>query len=167
MRNIYLIGPRACGKTTIGKQLAEALKRRFVDTDALFLQKHGEIAPFVESNGWEAFRDGERAVLEDVSNAEDLVVGCGGGIVLRPENREILKKGFTVYLKTLPEDLAERLACDPNESQRPSLTGKGLADEVRDVLAEREPLYSECATAVISASTPEATLALILTALEG
>lgn len=167
MRNIYLIGPRACGKTTIGKELAQALGRSFVDTDALFVKKHGEIAAFVDAHGWEAFRDAEAAVLEQVHRENDHVVGCGGGIVLRDENRVRLKEGFSVYLKTLPDELAARLECDPNEAQRPSLTGKGLAEEVREVLAEREPLYSECATAVIGATTPEATLALILTALKG
>lgn len=149
-RNIFLIGPRACGKTSIGRALADRLGFDFVDTDHVLVESVGmEIAEYVKQNGWDAFRDRETETLARVATEGVRVVGCGGGIVLREANREILQTGITLYLKTDAETLAARLMQDPNEAQRPSLTGKSIVDEVRDVLAERAPLYVGCADAVL------------------
>jgi shikimate kinase len=152
-KNIYLIGPRACGKTTLAKRLAEKLGRSVIDTDDILAERMGEsIAHYVDRKGWEGFRDLEAQVLADVSQETGMVVACGGGIVLRPENREILKEtGLVLYLDAHPDELCRRLAADAKEEQRPSLTEKSLEDEVREVLAEREPLYRDCATAVVPA----------------
>ena len=149
-RNIFLIGPRACGKTTVGRALADRLGLSFADTDHELVRGVGmEIADYVEANGWDAFRDREAETLARVAGEGSRVVGCGGGIVLRPENRELLATGIVLYLKTAPEVLAERLMRDPNEAQRPSLTGKSVVDEVREILAERAPLYEGCADIVL------------------
>lgn len=153
-KNIFLIGPRACGKTSVGRGLAEALGVDFVDTDHELVASVGmEIADFVEANGWDGFRDKETETLKRVSAASIRVVGCGGGIILREANREVLKSGVTIYLKNEPEVLAERLMRDPNEAQRPSLTGKSIVDEVREILAERAPLYEGCANIILSGGT--------------
>ncbi len=147
MSNIYLIGPRACGKTTVGRILAEKLDRVFYDSDAIIVERAGcEIAEYVEKNGWEGFRDMEVAVLAELAERGDSVISCGGGIVVRGENMKILKGGFTAYLKAAVDVLAERLGADPAHSQRPSLTGKPLVEEIREVLEAREDLYSGCAS---------------------
>lgn len=149
-KNIFLIGPRACGKTSIGRALANRLGVEFVDTDHELAASVGmEIADYVEQNGWDGFRDKETETLRRVADQSVRVVGCGGGIVLREANRALLKEGVTLYLKTAPEVLADRLMQDPNEAQRPSLTGKSIVDEIREVLAERAPLYEECADIVL------------------
>lgn len=158
-KNIYLIGSRACGKTTVGRLLAKRLGLDFVDTDSEFVRVNGSIARFVEDNGWDAFRDAESRVLEDIAGKTGLVVGCGGGIVLRPENRDLLVLGRVAYLKASPEVLAKRLEADPGHDQRPSLTGKSIKEEVKAVLDEREGLYASCAQGVIDA---EASLELVL-----
>lgn len=153
--NIFLIGPRASGKTTLGRKLAARLKRPFVDTDRRIQLATGmTVARIVEQGGWEAFRQAEQDVLADVALFSGQVVSCGGGIVLRQANRDILKKGLTFYLKGEPEMLAERLLRDPENAQRPSLTGAAIADEVRQVLAERAPLYEELSRAVLPAAAP-------------
>jgi shikimate kinase len=85
-------------------------------------------------------------------------VSCGGGIVLRPENCELLRQGIVLYLQAPPEVLAARLARDPVAAQRPSLTGGGVVDEVRQVLAERGATYLSCAHAVLPADAPLAEL---------
>ncbi len=150
MKNIYLIGPRASGKTTVGKALAERLDRPFVDTDHLFVEKYGQqIADCVKKEGWDAFRRRESEILRSLSGKGGMVVGCGGGIVLRDANRQILSRGLTVYLAADPSVLAERLADDPLEAQRPSLTGRSIVDEVKDVLHMRDPMYRECAHMVL------------------
>ena len=90
MNNIFLVGPRACGKTTVGRIVAKMLQFDFFDSDALIVQKAGcEISKFVEANGWDAFRDLEVNVLKSLSETERSVVSCGGGIVVRDENYKI------------------------------------------------------------------------------
>jgi len=155
-QNIFLIGPRACGKTSVGRLLADRLGIDFVDTDHALVQSVGcEIAEYVERHGWDAFRDREIETLLREAMPGGRVIGCGGGIVLREENRAVLHAGITVYLKADPEELARRLMSDPNEKQRPSLTGKTVADEVREVLIERAPLYEGCADIVVSGASIE------------
>lgn len=150
MANIYLIGPRACGKTTVGRLLADHLNRRFYDSDALIVEKAGcEISEYVEKNSWTAFRDLEAEVLASLSVEGDSIVSCGGGIVVREENLSVLENGFTVYLKTDVDVLAARLSADPAHGQRPSLTGKSLIEEISEVLDKREALYSGCANLIV------------------
>jgi len=159
-KNIFLVGPRACGKTSVGRGLAEQLGVTFVDTDHELVASVGmEIADYVEQNGWDGFRDKESEILTRVAVDGPRVVGCGGGMVLREANRDTLKSGVTIYLKAEPEVLAARLMNDPNEAQRPSLTGKPMVEEVREILAERAPLYEGCADIVVSEETLTASIA--------
>jgi len=141
-RNIYLVGPRASGKTTIGRLLAEALKRPFLDLDEEFTENTGRtIADVVESEGWEAFRDLETAVLAAVAETPGHVVATGGGVVLKARNREILSQGVAVYLQADAEKVVTRLMAELLPEQRPALTGLSLEDEVRKTVREREPYY--------------------------
>lgn len=153
--NIYLIGARASGKTTLGRKLAAALKRPFVDTDRRIRLATGKtVAELVEAGGWEAFRQAEADALGEVAVFSGQVVSCGGGLVLRQENREVLEKGIVLYLQAPAEVLAERLLRNPENAQRPSLTGQSIADEVRQVLAERAPLYEGLARITLQADAP-------------
>ncbi|XVK06071.1 shikimate kinase AroL [Maridesulfovibrio sp. FT414] len=159
MSNIYLIGPRACGKTTVGKLLAGYLKCDFYDSDAVLVERAGcDIAEYVARNGWDGFRDLEVAVLADLSGVENAVISCGGGIVVRDENFAVLRNGFTVYIKADVEVLAARLEADPAHGQRPSLTGKPLVEEIRDVLEAREDLYKGCASFIADGAAPVETV---------
>jgi len=155
MRNVYLIGPRASGKSTLGAYLADRLGARFVDTDDMVInQSKVCISALVEDKGWEAFRDLETRALAEVARSEGLVAATGGGIVLRPENRALLSRGLVVYLKAEAGLLADRLRLDPKARQRPSLTGADPSDEIAQVLKQREPLYLECADLVLDAAKP-------------
>jgi shikimate kinase len=154
-RNIYLIGARASGKTTLGRKLAALLKRPFVDTDRRVRLRTGKtVAELVDAGGWEAFRKAEGVVLAEVAAFSGQVVSCGGGIVLAEDNCGLLAGGIVLYLKAPAEVLAERLQRDPLEAQRPSLTGGDVVNEVRQVLAERGALYLSCAQAVLPAQAP-------------
>jgi shikimate kinase len=161
--NIFLIGPRACGKTSVGRALADRLGMEFVDTDHAFALAMGmDIASFVEANGWEAFRDEEAATLAREAGPGGRVIGCGGGIVLREDNRAVLARGVTLYLRAEVEELARRLMADPLEAQRPSLTGNAVADEVREILAARAHLYEGCADHVVEGCDLDATVESVL-----
>ncbi len=153
--NIYLIGARASGKTTLGRRLSAKLKRPFVDTDQRVRLRTGKtVADIVAAGGWEAFRDEESLALSEVAVFTGQVVSCGGGIVLRQENRDLLAAGRVFYLKAPAEVLARRLERSPGKAQRPSLTGADIKTELRQVLAEREALYLDCAGVVLRADQP-------------
>ena len=155
---IFLVGARACGKTTVGKALAKKLKLPFADTDQHLLDNAGRsVDQIVEAEGWAGFRQRESAALREVTNARTHggVISTGGGMVLAEANRVFMRQyGMVVFLDAPVEVLAERLGRNPLSSQRPSLTGKGLVEEIGDVLKERRPLYEAAAHHIVDATRP-------------
>jgi len=109
-KNIVLVGMAGCGKTTVGKLVAQKKNMNFADTDALFLEKFGISAgEYIEKNGEPAFRDAETEVVKEISQNQGYVIATGGGAILRPQNVEALKQnGIMVFLdrelKDLPSD---------------------------------------------------------------
>lgn len=99
--NIVLVGMSGCGKTTIGKALSLALSKKFVDTDALIVEKIGmPISDFFKQYGEEAFRKIESEVIASISGENGLIISTGGGAVLNPKNVELLKmNGRIVWIE--------------------------------------------------------------------
>ena len=142
--NIYLIGYRATGKTSVGKSLASTLNWPFVDTDfELAVQVGMTISELVHNKGWEAFRDAERSIIKQVCMADGQVVATGGGVVLDTQNVSMMQTGGPlIWLKASPETIRERLLHDRQPEQtRPALTSKGLIEEIGTVLKTRNPHY--------------------------
>ncbi|MDY1036835.1 shikimate kinase AroL [Lelliottia sp. CFBP8978] len=164
---IFLVGPRGCGKTTVGLELARVCQSQFVDTDH-WLQTHARqtIADMVEKEGWESFRARETETLEAVT-APSTVIATGGGIILAEYNRRFMReKGIVIYLCAPVSTLVARLEAYPEEGQRPALTAKPLDEEVSEILAERDALYREAAHHVVDASlSPEQVVQHIVTSL--
>lgn len=150
---LFLIGPRGCGKTTVGMALADSLNRRFVDTDQwLQSQLNMTVAEIVEREEWAGFRARETAALEAVT-APSTVIATGGGIILTEFNRHFMQNnGIVVYLCAPVSVLVNRLQAVPEEDLRPTLTGKPLSEEVQEVLEERDALYREVAHIIIDAT---------------
>jgi shikimate kinase len=144
MENIYLIGLMGVGKTTIGKQLAKALQRPFYDSDKVIEDTTGTDIPTIFSyEGEPGFRLREQSVIEDLTGLHGIVLATGGGAVLLPENREVLKaRGFVVYLHCSIDKILYRTRHD---TQRPLLQTVNPRKRLQTLLAEREPLYKECA----------------------
>jgi shikimate kinase len=146
--SIVLIGYRGCGKTTIGRRLADRLWQPFVDVDDLIVNAAGKnIKRIFEEDGEPAFRELEARAVAEVSKLSEHVIGLGGGTLGREDNRRALRESGhkIIYLKCEPAELHRRIQSDPqSESTRPNLTslGGGL-DEVQKMLAEREPLYRQ------------------------
>ncbi|KGA24967.1 shikimate kinase AroL [Pectobacterium brasiliense] len=161
---IFMVGARGCGKTTVGHQLAQALGYDFVDTD-LFMQQttNMTVADVVAQEGWHGFRQRESLALQQVTSNR-CIIATGGGMVLAEANRRFMHdKGTVIYLHADAELLAQRLEENPQDNQRPTLTGRPIAEEMADVLAAREALYRGVAHHVIDASqTPEAIVASVL-----
>lgn len=147
--NLYLVGPMGAGKTTIGRNLARLLQRDFVDLDAEIEARCGADIPWIfDVEGERGFRDRESALLREMAGRQDLVVATGGGIVLRTENRLLLKeRGLVIYLSVAPRELYERTR---NDLHRPLLQVPNRREVIERLVAERDPLYREVATLVYS-----------------
>lgn len=141
--NIYLIGLMGAGKTTIGRQLARALKLPFYDSDKSIEESTGvDISTIFEFEGEEGFRDREQKMLQQLTQMRGIVLATGGGVILREENRRLLKaNGFIVYLQCSVDRILERTRRD---SQRPLLNTVNPRDRIETLLAERKPLYLSC-----------------------
>jgi len=164
--NIALIGFRATGKTTIGRALATRLGWAFVDMDEQLTATLGtDIQTWVRQHGWDAFRDAETLLLDELANGERQVVATGGGVILQPVNRERLRRCFlVVWLQASAATIEARLAQDPKTtSQRPPLTDLSWQDEITQLLAERTPLYA--ATAHMALDTDRRGTALLVAAI--
>jgi shikimate kinase len=151
---LFLVGYRGSGKTTIGRQLAGRLGCAFCDTDEVIIATVGKTIAQIFAEGGEAsFREMESAALRQAIECGRAVVGTGGGIILRPANRALMKAaGAVVYLQCSAEELFRRIQEDGNSAaNRPSLSKLGGSlDEVREILAAREPLYREVADHVVA-----------------
>lgn len=163
MKNIVLTGMMGSGKTTCGRLLAQRLGREFVDTDAVIVEQVGmPIARLFATRGEPVFRDLETEVCRTLSRREDLVVATGGGMVLRPENVELLKRsGVVVFLNRPVEEIFDST----------SMAGRPLAQGGRDAFLEtfarREPVYRRAADLQIRAEkTVEETVDALLAQLE-
>lgn len=152
MTNIVLIGYRGTGKTVVGKKLAEMLGRKLIEMDKLIIEKAGmSISEIIENYGWDRFRDLESEVAEKVSQLNNCIIDTGGGVILRSENVENLKKhGIIILLKADIESIIKRIKDD---NQRPSLTRtKSFVDEVEDVMKQRKTMYEDAADFCIDTS---------------
>lgn len=132
------------GKTTVGKQLARLLSLSFVDLDAEIESRCGaDIEWIFDVEGEEGFRRRESSILCEVAARDRIVIATGGGVVLRPENRALLKKsGTVIYLSIPAEDLYQRTLRD---TKRPLLQVEDRRAVIERLIEEREPLYQEVA----------------------
>lgn len=149
--NVYLVGLMGAGKTTIGRSLAKRLNLDFLDSDREIEARTGVTIPTIfEIEGEDGFRRREVQMIADLSRLRGRVVATGGGVVLREENRATLRtNGFVVYLNVPPQTLWERTRNDRN---RPLLQVADPLLKLKELYAERDPLYREVADLIIDSS---------------
>lgn len=163
MNGIVLIGFMGAGKTTIGRLLAKETQLAHLDFDDLIVEEiQMTIQEYFDRFGEEAFRKRETEVL---ARSLDLrhIISTGGGIVLKEENRQLLKQmPKVVYLKTEADELVKRLKAD-QKTIRPLVVSKSPA-EIKDVYLPRVPFYEESAGVIIDTTgkTPAEIVAEIL-----
>ena len=149
MKNVVFIGFMGAGKTSVGHEFASRFQMDFLDTDEYIEKKAGmSISDIFKTQGEDSFRKMEtEAVCELIREKDNCVVSVGGGLPLREENREILRKlGTVIYLKVSLETVANRLKGDDT---RPLLKGNNPEQKIRELLDYREPLYEMAAHYVI------------------
>lgn len=148
MNNIALIGLMGAGKTTIGRLLARAFGRQFVDSDHEIEARTGVKVPVIfEIEGEQGFRDREAEVIGELCRRDGIVIATGGGAVLNPDCRKALhENGVVIYLHAQPADLWQRTRHDQN---RPLLRATDPQARLTELYVFRDPLYRETAHVVV------------------
>jgi len=146
--NLFLVGPMGVGKTTIGRLLAKRLNKTFIDLDEEIEHRAGASIPWIfDVEGEDGFRRRESELLAECARGRDMVVSTGGGVVLREENRQVLKvSGVVVYLNASLEQLYQRTLKD---KKRPLLQVPDRRRVIEDLKLARDPLYREVADLVL------------------
>lgn len=141
-QNIFLIGPVGAGKSTIGRQLASALKMDFFDSDREIEKRCGvDIDWIFDLEGEAGFRQREQDILDELANRQGIVLATGGGAVTLADNRTLLSsRGKVVYLQASIEQQVQRTARD---KKRPLLQVEDKKAQLMKMMEEREPLYRE------------------------
>ena len=147
-RNIFLVGLMGAGKTTVARQLARRLGKTFYDTDHEIERRTGvRVQVIFEIEGEPGFRAREAQMVDSLTALQDVVVGTGGGVVLKPENRALLAaRGFVIYLRAQPRDLYQRTRHDKS---RPLLATDDPLARLEELQRVRDPLYREVADLIV------------------
>ncbi len=146
--NVFLVGPMGAGKTTIGRHLAKLLNKQFQDSDRVIEERTGAGIPLIfELEGEAGFRRREKAVIDELTAEQDLVLATGGGVVLDRDNRScLIKRGFVIYLNAPLEQLLERTRRDRH---RPLLQTDDPRKRLEAIMAERDPIYRQVADLIV------------------
>ena len=148
-KNIVLVGPMGSGKTTVGRRLAHELNQDFFDTDHEIIDKTGVNIDYIfDIEGEEGFRERESKILENLCQMTNIILSTGGGIVILPKNRKILKNsGLVVYLSSSVDQLLNRTA---KSKTRPLLENSSdRRKTIIELLEARDVYYREVASFVV------------------
>jgi len=155
--HVALTGFMGAGKTTVGRRLARILRMPFADSDAEVMRVHGEIACIFEREGEAQFRRYESEALERLMRAKAGVIAVGGGAVLSPENRALLRRGgVIVHLEISADDAYKRVA---HRKHRPLLGAAPDLNAVRALMRSRAAAYADNDFEVRAGGRPEAAVA--------
>lgn len=150
-QNVFLIGPVGAGKSTIGRQLAIALKMDFFDSDREIEKRCGvDIDWIFDLEGEKGFRQREQDIINELANRQGIVLATGGGAVVSLDNRTVLSsRGKVVYLQASIEQQLQRTAKD---KRRPLLQVEDKESQLIKMMKEREPLYREISDITVETS---------------
>ena len=146
--NLYLIGYRGAGKSAVAQSLALRFNREcFCIDQRIQSEQELTIAEIFQQSGESRFRQLESEQINQAAAASNLIVDLGGGAVLDSANRQrIRQSGRCVWLRATPSELWRRIQSDQESAlTRPALTERSGLEEIEKVLAQREPIYAECA----------------------
>ena len=142
-KKIALIGMMGSGKSSTAKVLAEKLNFELQELDEIFEKEENiSIADFFKKNGEENFRTKETQILKNALKKDNTVISCGGGIIIKEENRDLLFKDdiLTIYLKADKNTILKRIK---NDTTRPLLNTKNQLEAIEEILSKRENFYKQ------------------------
>ena len=151
-QKIVLVGPMGAGKSTIGRLISKQLQLPFKDSDTVIEERSGADIPWIfDVEGERGFRQRETLVLRDLLEESPLVLATGGGIVLKEENRQLLKRADVVIY--LSADLAHLVQRTEKDKKRPLLQVDDPQAQLALLLEQRDPLYRQVATRIVTTDT--------------
>lgn len=155
-KNILLIGFMGAGKSTVSACLKEMLAMEIMEMDAYIQAKEGmTIKDIFKCHGEEYFRNCESNTLIQLQGTKQTVVSCGGGVALRNENVELMKKcGYVVWLTAAPESIYERVK---DSTERPLLNGNMNIPYIQNLMESRKEKYRKAADIMIDTTDREIT----------
>jgi len=150
-QNVFLIGPVGAGKSTIGRQLATALKMDFFDSDREIEKRCGVDVDWIfDLEGEKGFRQREQDIINELANRQGIVLATGGGAVVSLDNRTVLSsRGKVFYLQASIEQQLQRTVKD---KRRPLLQVEDKESQLIKMMKEREPLYREISDITVETS---------------
>lgn len=150
-KNIAIIGFMGTGKTEVSKRLGRKLKRKYVSTDSLVEERAGKsIQEIFEGEGEKKFRELEREVIKEISGKDNLVIDCGGGVILDKRNVENLRENSVIICLTAsPEVILERVK---REEKRPLLDAPNKLEKIKEIMSARKELYQKAAHEMVDTS---------------
>jgi shikimate kinase len=156
-RSLVLVGMMGAGKSSVGRRLASRLGLAFVDADAEIETAAGmSITEIFKVHGEEAFRAGEARVIARLLGGGPQVLSTGGGAYMNEKTRKAIReRGISVWLKADHEVLARRIR---RRSDRPMLHTENPAETLRQLMAERYPIYAQADLTVNSRDVPHDTI---------
>ncbi len=154
-RHLVLVGLMGAGKSAIGRRLAAAMGRPFVDSDVEVERAAGcSIATVFKRDGEDAFRQMEEAALQRLLDGPPAVIATGGGAFMRRTNRKRIRSAaLSVWLRADLDVLVERIR---RPASRPLLAGVDLRSRLSALMRERHPVYAEADVTIDSEATPHA-----------
>ena len=148
MKNIYLIGFMGCGKSSVARELQADYGMKQIEMDQMLVEQNGmAISEIFKIYGETHFRDLESGLLEKIRMEENQVISCGGGVVLREKNVDMMRQnGIIVLLTASPETILKRVQ---NDNSRPVLEGKKNLQGITDLMEARREKYEMAADVTI------------------
>lgn len=148
MKHIFLIGFMGCGKSAVSAYMSQNYNMDIIEMDEEIVRRENMTIPHIfENKGESYFRNLETKLLQELEGESFKIVSCGGGVVLREENVEVMKKnGFIVLLTAEPQTILERVKEDDN---RPLLRGNKNVGYIKELLEKRMPNYTKAADIIV------------------
>ncbi len=147
--NVFLIGFMGCGKSSVASQLQELYQLDVIEMDEEIVRREGRsISDIFQQSGELYFRQIETDMLLKIQDMTGQVVSCGGGVVLKKENVQIMKASGTIVLLTAsPKAILERVGKDDS---RPVLKGRKTITDIEELMEQRRPYYENAADHVVT-----------------